>query len=75
MSEPAYVEPDEEGHYHLRIAGEAKTFAVERDEHGEYFFVEILPYESLPEHVRHQIEESRRHPERLVEMTLDDVED
>ena len=27
---------------------------------------EILPYESLPEHVRRSIEESRAHPERMV---------
>jgi hypothetical protein len=74
MSEPAYTEPDESGHFHLRVAGEGKTFAVEHDEQG-YFLVEILAWDSLPEHIRHEVEESRAHPERLVRMTLDDLED
>lgn len=66
MSAPAYVEPDESGHFHLLVGGVARTFAVERDEHGQYFLVEILPYESLPEDLRQRMEEDLRHPERFV---------
>lgn len=66
MSEPAYVEPDEHGDFHLLIDGERKTFRIEYDESGRAFLTEILPYESLPQHVRDMLEEQERNPKPYV---------
>jgi hypothetical protein len=48
MAEPAYVEPDEHGDFHLLVDGERRTFRVVHDEHGRPEFLPVIDYPSLP---------------------------
>ena len=63
MSEPAPVEPDEQGEFHLIVDGEVKTFRIEHDDRGRPFLCEILP---LPEELATLFAEQDARPERMV---------
>ena len=56
------VTPDEDGQMLLSING--RHYSVEQDDDG-YFLCEILPIESLPDHIR-QIVERPVDPTKLV---------
>jgi hypothetical protein len=48
MREPAYVEPDEHGDFHLLIDGEPKTFRIARDEQGRSHLLPVIDDASCP---------------------------
>lgn len=63
MSDPAYVEPDEHGQFHLLVDGQRKRFRVDHDGQGRPFLCEILP---LPTELEAIFEKAHAHPERLI---------